>query len=157
MDGVLGAIENAAVIEALRYSRWAYAAVNTVHILGLALVVGATIPLNLRLLGLAWRQIARTEVVRVLAATAASGLMIAVGAGATLFATRAGEYADSQVFLLKIALIAIGAGAAIMAHIRHGWLLERASRGSCKVHACISLVCWLGALACGRLIAFTLP
>ncbi|MCF8478182.1 MAG: hypothetical protein K9G60_14230, partial [Pseudolabrys sp.] len=51
---ILTAIQELAPVAALRSSRWSYAAVNTAHIAGLALLVGAIVPLDLRLMG--WRR-----------------------------------------------------------------------------------------------------
>jgi hypothetical protein len=41
-----------------------------------------------------------------------------------------------------------------MIHRAHGVTLEAASARRLRFHALFSLACWLGALACGRLIAF---
>ena len=70
MDAVLAALEGSAIAQTLRVSRWGYAAVNATHILGIALLVGATVPLSLRFLGL-WRGVSRAGLVRVLAPVAA--------------------------------------------------------------------------------------
>ena len=65
-------------------SRWGYAAVNTLHILGIALLVGSIIPFNLHVLGL-WRNVPRIMLARVLVPVAATGLVLAVIAGSLLF------------------------------------------------------------------------
>ncbi|MEX0924151.1 MAG: DUF2214 domain-containing protein [Rhodovibrionaceae bacterium] len=153
MEALLAALEGSALAEALRFSRWGYAAVNAAHILGIALLVGAILPLNLRLLGL-WRSVAQGDLVRVLAPSAAVGLLLAAAAGVLLFSVKAGDYAALAVFQLKLGLIALGTFAALLAHWRHGLLLEGATRTRLAGHAAISIFCWLGALTCGRLIAF---
>ncbi|HEX2479362.1 MAG TPA: hypothetical protein VHK45_08790, partial [Geminicoccaceae bacterium] len=56
MESVLDALVASAPAQWLRFSRWGYAAVNTTHVLGIALLVGAILPLDLRLLGL-WRSV----------------------------------------------------------------------------------------------------
>lgn len=53
---ILGDLQNLPWVAALRASRWVYPLVNTGHILGLALLFGAIIPLDLRMLGF-WRSI----------------------------------------------------------------------------------------------------
>lgn len=153
MDGWLQALEASALAQTVRFDRWAYAAVNGAHILGIALLVGAILPLDLRLLG-AWRGVDRRALARVLVPTAAAGLTLAVAAGATLFATRASDYAGLAVFQAKLALIVIGAGAALLLHRRYGLTLDHAPPARLKAAAALSLCCWLTALACGRLIAF---
>ena len=51
MEAFFAALETTAPAQYLRVSRWGYAAVSGAHILGIALLVGAILPLNLRLLG----------------------------------------------------------------------------------------------------------
>lgn len=154
MDALLAAIEATGLAQTLRVSRWGYAAVSTGHVLGIALLVGSAVPMSLRLLGL-WRQrLAVTALVPVLAAVAATGLVLAATTGALLFSVRAGEYAALPVLWLKLGLIAIGVGSALLLHGRHGWDLATAGRGRLAAAGAISLGCWLGALTCGRLIAF---
>ena len=48
------ALEATALATGLRNSVWSYPLVNAAHILGVALLVGSIVPLDLRLLG-AWR------------------------------------------------------------------------------------------------------
>lgn len=153
MDVFLTALEASDIARALRGARWGYAAVNATHIFGIALLIGAILPLDLRLLGL-WRSVPRAALVRVLVPVAAAGLAVAVSAGALLFSVRAAEYAGNGFLQAKLVLVALGAGAALLLHLRHGLLLEDASRTSLAGHAVVSLTCWIGALACGRLIAF---
>ncbi|RVU39501.1 hypothetical protein EOI86_09805 [Hwanghaeella grinnelliae] len=153
MEEFLTALESLPPVEALRFSRWSYAAVNTGHVLGIALLVGGAVPLSLRLLGF-WPDAARAAVVRILAVTAGSGLVLAVLTGILLFATRAVDYAAHPLLPFKLVLIAIGTVSAILAHRRHGWTLEDAPRGALRRIGAISLTAWLGALVLGRLIAF---
>jgi hypothetical protein len=58
------------------------------HVFGMALLVGAILPLDLRLLG-CWPGVSRSALIRVLAPVAATGLVIAVAAGILLFSVRA--------------------------------------------------------------------
>lgn len=153
MDAVLAALEATPVATALRTSRWGYAAVNATHIFGIALLVGASVPLHLRLLGV-WRSVPRPLLVRVLVPVAAAGLGVAATAGFLLFSVRAREYADIGFLQAKLALVAAGTVSALTLHRAHGVLLDSASDRRLRVHAIISLVCWTGALICGRLIAF---
>ena len=153
MEAVLGAVEGAAVAQFLRTSRWGYAALNTTHVVGIALLVGAMVPLNLRLFGV-WPSISRAALVRVLAPVALTGLALAIATGPLLFAVRAREYADIGFLQAKLVLITLAVVSAIAFHMRHGSTLEGASRAQCVRHASLSAVCWLGAVVCGRLIAF---
>lgn len=153
MEPLLAAIQASDLATALRFSRWSYAAVNTTHVLGIGLLIGAIFPLDLRLLG-AWPSVPRKVLVRVLVPIAAFGLALAIAAGMLLFAVRAVDYAALTVFRLKLSLITAGAASALILHATHGFLLETASPGRLRLAAALSMTCWLGALIAGRLIAF---
>jgi hypothetical protein len=153
LDELLTALEATSFAQYLRVSRWGYAAFNTAHVLGVALLFGAILSLNLRLLGF-WPSVPRSGLVRVLTPMAAAGLLLAILAGAVLFSVRATEYADLGVFRLKLAFVALGILGALTLHRAYGLDLDGASDARVAAHAAVSTVCWVGALICGRLIAF---
>ena len=153
MEALLAALEATSVAQTLRGARWLYAAVNTAHLFGIALLVGAILPLDLRLLS-CWPGVPRVQLARVLVPVAAIGLAIAVLAGALLFSVRAREYAGVGFLQAKLALVVLGTLAALALHWRHGLLLVTAGRTRLPTHAVLSLLCWPAALVCGRLIAF---
>ena len=151
MEAVLDTLVASAPAQWLRFSRWGYAAVNTSHLLGIALLVGAILPLDLRLLGL-WRSVALELLARVLVPVAATGLLLAITTGAFLFITRANEYAAIDLFLAKLALIATGAVHALSVHLGSG--LANTSRVRRRAAGAVSLSIWVAVLICGRLLAF---
>lgn len=153
MEAALQALEATGLAQALRMSRWGYAGLSAAHILALALLVGAILPLDLRLMG-AWPRIPRAMLARVLVPFAALGLLLAMATGALLFSVRATEYAALGVFQLKLGLVAAGTLAALTLHAAHGWQLVGAPCARLRLHALVSASCWLGALVCGRLIGF---
>lgn len=156
MDELLAALSQSELAQYLRFSRWAYAAVNTMHVLGIALLVGAIVPLDLRLMGV-WRRVPHEDLARVLVPVAAAGLAIAGLTGLMLFSVRAGEYAGIAVFWTKLALVALGLAFALAAHALYGrWLSDATQTQRFRVGAA-SMACWLGALIAGRLIAFFGP
>lgn len=154
MDEILAAIQASALGQAVRFSQWRYAAVNTAHILGVALLVGAIVPMDLRLLG-AWRRVQHAELARVLLPVAAAGLVLAATAGMLLFVVRAKEYGVHPLFQLKMLVVLAGIAAALVAHARAGLWLDRMTPGRQRLHGALSLACWVGALVCGRMIAYT--
>ena len=152
-------LEATALASGLRHSTWAYPLINAGHILGAALLVGAIVPLDLRLLG-AWSSIPLSAVWRLLTRTAAAGLLLAVVCGMLLFITRATHYVNSALFLSKIALVVVGMANALalqvmmpgMGSIEHAmsvkipWYVRSA--------AGLSLATWLSVLLLGRLIGY---
>lgn len=154
METLLDQIHSLDIALFLRFDRWGYAAVNGTHIFAIALLVGAILPLDLRLLGL-WSDIPRRDLVRVLVPVAAAGLALALLTGFLLFSVKARGYAENVVFLVKMGLVATGVSGALVFHAGYGYLLEGAPRHRVVFHALLSMAAWIGALACGRLIGFT--
>jgi hypothetical protein len=153
MEALLAAVEASDLAQALRVSRWGYAAVSGMHIFGIALLVGAVVPLNLRLLGF-WPKVPRIDLLPILITMASVGFVVAALSGSLLFSVRAQDYAEIDFFQAKLLLIGLAIVSAVTIHRGYGLLLQGASQGRLRLHALVSLACWLGALACGRLIAF---
>lgn len=153
IEGLLATAEASALADWVRTSRWGYAAVSGAHVLGIALLVGAIVPLDLRRLG-AFRAVPHEALARVLTPFAAAGLALAVATGALLLLPRATEYLALSVVQMKLALVAGGGLHALFVHARHGWLALRISPARLALHAAVSLALWPAVLALGRLIAF---
>ncbi|MFU2488088.1 hypothetical protein [Thauera sp. WH-1] len=155
MDGWLAALEALALARALSSSSWLYPLVNAGHILGIALLVGAIVPLDLRLLGL-WRRHAVLPLWAVLGSCAAWGLGLAVVCGGLLFITRASEYAASPLFLGKMAVVALGLvnALSLRARVDEPGAWTGTAPGHVRLAAAVSLIAWLAALLLGRWIGY---
>lgn len=151
MEAWLGALTQSGLAEALRYSRWGYAAVNTLHVIGIATLFGSICVLDLRLIGVI-RAIDLRDLERTIRPIAALGLTVAILSGALLFTLRAPEYFALSVFRAKLALIAVGVLIAL-ATMRFA-AVETLSAAGQRALGSISLICWLSVLVLGRLIAF---
>ncbi len=151
MEAVAAFLEALALAEWLRYSRWSYATLSAIHILGIALLIGAVLPLSLRLLGL-WASIEIGPLYRVLSRVAGTGLIIALLSGSLLFATRATEYAALDLFIAKLALIAAGIAHAALHHFAADPV--NLSRSRRIVAGLLPLLLWPAVLLCGRFLAF---
>jgi len=155
----LVALEATAVAGALRGSVWAYPLVNAVHILGVALLVGAMLPLDLRLLG-AWRSVPLAPLWQVLTRTAGAGLGLAIVCGTLLFITRATEYASSGLFISKMVVVGVGTANAVALRmlVPNAIVAMRSALEKPPVRVQlaggISLAAWLTALLLGRLVGY---
>lgn len=109
---------------AVRAPPWLYPALETLHILGLGLLVGAAWTWDLRLLGLG-RGIAVSELGRLTLPLARAGFGVAASSGALLFASDAVATAANPAFRAKLALIALAALSAALFHraypSTHAW------------------------------------
>lgn len=103
----LNAIAQSEPAALLRASFWVYPLVNAAHIFGIALLIGAIIPFDLRLMGVIRKGQVRT-LAAILVPTAATGLAIAALSGALLFIVKPVAYAGSDLFVAKIVLIGAG-------------------------------------------------
>lgn len=154
----LAAIQDLAPVAALRNSRWTYAVVNASHITGIALLFGAIVPLDLRLIG-SWRQVPIRALAKVLLPVAAFGLTLAIAAGVLLFSIRAVQYAGMTLFQIKMALVACGIGNALLLRRATAW--EKAAYetgamppGRLRAAGALSIALWLSVIVCGRMLAF---
>ena len=143
-------LEATALAQYLRGSVYAYPLVNAAHIVGIALLFGAIVPVDLRLLGF-WRRRDASALLAICRPVAAFGLALALSAGALLFLVRAGEYVAKPIFLAKLGLVAAGIVNAGLAE-RALW---RGSRTASALHAAASLLLWLAAIVAGRMVAYS--
>lgn len=134
----------------------AYLVVNAVHILGVGLLVGAILPLDLLLL-----RSARGQDLAVLGPflvrAAATGATLALATGICLFLVKPVEYAQNTAFLFKAALLALAmCNIALQHHDRHFHAALRSGQPSARVRvsAAASAVLWLSVLVAGRWIGF---
>jgi hypothetical protein len=133
-----------------------YMLVNAAHILSISVLVGAILPLDLRLAGL-FRQLPLTYMGPFLAGFAAAGAVCAILTGFMLFSVQPLVYAQNPAFLVKLCILAIGVINAMALHAGEGW--RAAIRGEeipamIRTGALISLIVWPSAIIAGRWIGF---
>lgn len=131
-----------------------YPIVSAIHLLGIALVFGSIVPVDLRLLRVVGPQLDPALPSLVLIALVGVGL--AVPSGILLASVRIGDYAGNPAFLAKL-LILIAAG--VNALLLRGLLGTRritamVGRPAGKIAAAASLFLWIAAMFAGRWIAF---
>lgn len=141
---------------ALRESSVAYPLANAAHILAIGLIVGTTVALDLRLLGL-FRSYELRALGPPLARIAAAGVILAAITGFLLFIVQPVTYVRNEAFLIKLGLVGLGiANAAILHGLPH-WRRALAGQGvarTLKLSALLSLLIWVAAVVAGRWIGF---
>jgi len=156
VTGLLLSLGETAVASALRQSTIAYPLVSSTHIVGLSLLVGSIITLDLRLLGVI-RRGRLDELAPLMSRVAACGLILAMASGVMLFSVQPAHYLDNNAFLLKLGLIGLAVLNALIVHRLPQWqavLSGKPVARILKVTAVLSLLLWLSALLAGRWIAF---
>jgi hypothetical protein len=151
-------LETSALAVAMRQWQWLYPIVEILHILGFVLVVGGAFFFDLRLLGRG-RSLAVSGMATHLLTWSRAGFALVVPTGFMMFTAHATEFAVNPAFRLKLILIAIALLNAAAFHrwpFRGvaGWDVGGGAPAWARVAAVISLTCWIGAIACGRLLAY---
>jgi len=135
-------------------SIWAYPMILTMHTVGLGIVVGAAVIVDLRLLGVG-PGVPLDEVKRLFPIFWV-GFFINLVSGVMLFVSEAADKATQPVFLLKLSLIAIGV--AVTVRIRRrlfgGGETSILAAAGLRTLATGSLFVWAGAIVAGRLMAY---
>ncbi|WP_368565708.1 DUF6644 family protein [Pseudoxanthomonas sp. UTMC 1351] len=141
----------------LQQSGTAYLFVNAAHILGLGLLLGAILPLDLRLV-LGRSQAALSVLAPVAIRTAAAGLALAVLTGAWLFSVNPVDYLQNTAFRWKLLLLSLALVNVVVQHRQ--WRspgLPDATRAlplRVRVLAGTSALLWIATLVAGRWIGF---
>jgi hypothetical protein len=160
LEALLVWLEGSALGQLMRSSGvWAYGVVNLAHILGLATLFGAVLVLDLKLLGL-WRRVPLAALDRPALSLACAGFALAVVSGTALIATNATEYRGNPFLAIKLTAIALGLLNAGVAQFlpawreRHAEPLPPGRRAALAAVGGTSLLCWLAAVAAGRMIGY---
>jgi len=136
-------------------SVWAFPTVLTLHTVGLAVLIGASWVLDLRLLGVG-RQVPLTAF-RWVFPTIAAGLIVNLLTGVLLFIKNAATWGVALPFFIKMALVV--ASVATLLPIRSLVLRsgdqQREMGGNARMLAVASILAWAAAVTAGRLLAYT--
>jgi hypothetical protein len=138
-------------------SLWTYPFVNLLHILGVASLFGATLIMDLRLLGV-WSRVPLVFLTDTAGQIAKAGFGTAAFTGIGLLATKATEYYGNPYLVIKFAAITLGLLNVLVLSRSGAWRARKHPSPNdhrrLAVMGAISLMCWLTAVAAGRLIAY---
>jgi hypothetical protein len=147
-------------IHVLMNSPWGWPTVESLHFMGLSLLVGAVGLFDLRMLGLA-RGIPIAALHRLIP-WGVGGYVLNAVTGVLFVTSAPDQYLFNPAFQIKLGLMAV-AGCNVLvfyrsafARVREGGSDAHAPR-SAKVAAIVSLASWTGVIVCGRLITYYRP
>jgi hypothetical protein len=152
-------LEGSAFGTAIHQSLWLFPLIETAHLFGIILLVGATSALDLRLIGLALKEEPVSRIAGRLLPWAWVGLTIQVTTGFCLFASEATRCWENPAFRIKMAMLVL---AGLNAFVFHqtvyrrvaSWDEARVTPVAAKFAGCCSILLWFGIVAAGRWIAF---
>jgi hypothetical protein len=143
----------------VRQSNWFFSTVDTVHTLGIILVAGTIMLLDLRLLGLALRSVPVAQVVARIVPSTLGGFGLMVVSGSLLFSSEAVKMYHSPAFRIKMLLLAMAGLNALIFHrtiyrdVAH-WDPASVVPARARLAGLLSLVFWIAIIAAGRAIAY---
>jgi hypothetical protein len=147
-------------VAALMHTAWAWPAAESLHFIGLSLLVGGVGLFDLRLLGLGrripiatWHRLIKWGLL---------GFAINVSTGSLFLLAEPDQYVYNPSFQFKLLFIAI-AGANALLFYATSWRRVAAADApldaprAAKLAAVISLSMWIGVIVAGRLLTFHRP
>ena len=157
---LLVAVEQSALGNSVRdLGGWGYAFINLAHILGITILFGAILLLDLRLIG--WKRHLPLDAILVTTLPLAKiGFFIAVVSGICLISANATEYIGNPFLLIKFLALVLALINAWYVRRLSVWLARGQAEpgGREKIHLAragfVSLICWLTVISAGRLIAY---
>lgn len=143
----------------VRQSLWLFPAIETVHLLGMALVVATVTAFDLRLLGWAMQRRRVSELAWRLLPWSWVGFAVQVITGGMLFSSEAVHVYANPAFRVKMILIILAGAHALVFHLTiyrdvASWDDSRVLPVGARIAGILSILIWVGVVAAGRFIGF---
>jgi hypothetical protein len=129
---------------------WVYPALEVVHIVGIALLLGSLVVFELRVWG-AGRAVELRALARLALPTALGGFALALASGSVMFFSQVDEMLGNTAFLAKMGLLVAAGVNAVGFHLRGGLAVDD---GLARAQTALSLGLWIAVVFCGRWIAY---
>jgi len=155
------ALELSPVGDFIASSAWAFPTIESLHVIALVMVIGTVAIMDLRLLGLASKACAVTELSRETLPWTWGAFVVAAITGTLLFVSKAHIYVKDPWFVWKLGFLVLAGVNMGVFHI-FTWRSVRKWDANCaiplggKIAGGLSLLFWVLVVFCGRLIGFTL-
>jgi hypothetical protein len=144
---------------AIRESENAFSIIESVHVLGVTMLIGTIALLDLRMLGVVLRPLAVTRIARAVFPIAWLGFAIMFVSGFLLFWAEAAKNYTNPAFRIKIILLALVGLNPLIFHTTiyrrvQEWEVQEVSPWRARAAAIASLTLWSGVIVAGRAIAY---
>ena len=152
-------LEQTSLGASVRESLWLFPALETLHLLGMAALVGTIAVFDLRLLGWVMRRERVSELAGRLLPWTWAAFAVQVVTGTLLFMSEAVKVYANPAFRLKMLLIFLAGLQALIFHrtaYRNvaAWDDSGVLPVGAKIAGFVSMVLWIGVVAAGRFIGF---
>jgi hypothetical protein len=144
----------------IRDSLYAFPLLESIHVVGLALVFGTIVVLDVRLLGIASTQRAVSRIMSDLLTWTWAAFALTAATGALMFITNAVVYFHNTFFRAKMILLVLAGVNMLVFELTARRTIDRWDTGRpappiARVVATLSLIIWVGVIVTGRIIGFT--
>ena len=150
---VFESLEQSGIGLLIRESLWLFPALEAVHLLGLSVLGGSLLMVDLRLFGAGIRSRTPEQLVRMVRPWLVGSLLVLMGTGVPLFLSEAVKCYYSYSFWVKMS--ALGIGLLYTFLIKHPVIRRGAGPGVQAVMGVLSLAIWLTVAGAGRWIGFS--
>ena len=159
LSEIASAISDSPFAQAIAGS-WLFPLFETLHVFALISVLGTIALVDWRLMGLARRDYSVVALSRQALPWTWGGFVVAVVSGVLMFIGQAQEYATNPAFLAKMLLLLLAGANMLAFHVLPwktvgDWDTRSAPPPAARLAGALSLVFWIGVVACGRWIAFS--
>src|ERR1044071_1483550 len=153
-------LQRTGVAVAIRDSLYTFPLLESIHVVGLALVFGTVAILDLRLLGVASTERPVSRLMSDLLTWTWAAFALTAVTGGLMFSTNAIVYFHNTPFRIKMALLVLAAVNMLVFELTARktiaqWDGSYATPRAAKIVATLSLVIWVGVIVAGRVIGFT--
>ena len=141
------------------HNAWAVPAIQSIHIVGIALVMGSVLMIDLRILGWAGMDQTLRQTAGRFGPWLTGSLWLLLATGILMVIGEPGRELISFSFWLKMALVAIGAAVAAVflrtvKRVERRWEQTLVLRPSIRTLAVVTFLIWAAIIVLGRLIAY---
>jgi hypothetical protein len=145
-------LQNTVAGQTIRNYSALVALVEIVHLLGVTLLIGTVMMVDLSLLGFGMRRHPVWRIARELAPWTTAGLIVMLISGPLLLTSEALKCYDASFFWIKMGLLSVTLLFYFTVHQRVALAEPPVSRLRAGAVACISLVLWVGIALMGKMI-----
>ena len=162
IDRALDWLQNTQVASAIGENEILFPWIESIHVLAIVLVVGTILIVDLRLLGLASLDLTVRRVMRDVIPYTWGAFGVAALTGSLMFSSDAVHYAHNSMFQVKLVLLALAGLNMAVFHLIGVRDIARWDKVdgrmpiAARAAAAISLLLWIGVVAMGRGIGFTM-
>ncbi|MBQ1115557.1 hypothetical protein [Streptomyces sp. C3-3] len=160
MNNIFSWLEDTWLAETVRSTAYLYPVLESIHIVGIALLIGPAAAFDLRLLGVGQQILRVTTAANYLLRLSPVGFVIAAVTGVAMFLPGANLIADRGSAPWKLGLLLIAGINILILHRRTyrnvaDWDTNQPTPIAARCAAVVSLTSWTGVTIAGRLLAYT--